>query len=120
MADGAPLVRALILDDDLVIAAQIARALGPGFAAETLATPLAALERLARPPAVEILLCDLHGPPHDPMTAARAARAAGVAVVLVTGWPEPPEGWLVVAKPFTGRGLRSAARTALARAGRSG
>jgi CheY-like chemotaxis protein len=83
--------RVLVVDDDVRTVRLLARLLGEdGFDVEVAADGAAAIARLSRSPAPDMLVTDLRMPHADGLSVARYARAQrpGMPIFIVTGYPE--------------------------------
>lgn len=126
-----PRARVLVVDDEPYVGKTMRRILGASHDVEVVASAQAALERLAQPPAPDVILCDLMMPGMTGMDlhAALLARdpAAAARMVFVTGGAlhETPRAFLagvanpVLEKPFPTELLRGVVAETL-RLGRAG
>jgi signal transduction histidine kinase len=115
--------RVLLVDDDEVLRASMCEGLeGAGFDVEEVADGRAALERLERAPAPEVIVLDLSMPVMNGwefrVEQRRREAAARIPVVVVTGDPTPPalaiDAAVILCKPFSMDALRAAIEEALA------
>jgi CheY-like chemotaxis protein len=116
----------LVLDDDRELVEALTDVLeAEGFAVEAFTSPAEALQRLSRPPALDVLFVDYRMPEMDGAQFVRALASAriDVPVVLMTGVGEAPsigrrlQVALVLAKPVRLEALLEGLALVLAQSG---